>query len=75
MRNMPAERMFAAINAEKPRQPSRAEASGSGGGRFQIWPWVENGSGGAPTVTLRASSPARAQFSAPSGAAPTARSR
>jgi len=27
---MPAERMLAAISLEKPRQPSRAEASGSG---------------------------------------------
>ena len=38
MRSMPAWRMLAANSAEKPRQPSRAPASGSGGGRFQIWP-------------------------------------
>ena len=65
MRSMPAWRMLAASSARKPRQPSRAEASGSGGGRFQIWPCAENGSGGAPTLTpLRQFARARPAFRA-----------
>ena len=50
-------------------------ARGSGGGRPQIWPSGPSGSGGAPTETPCMSDRPAAQASAPSGAAPTARSR
>ena len=60
MRSTPAWRMLAAISVEKPRQPSRAPASGLGGGTFQICPCAENGSGGAPTLSAERKFRARA---------------
>ena len=75
IRNAPAWRMLATsspLNAEK---PSPRMATGSGGGSDQIWPWMEKGSGGAPTETPCISVSWPDHASAPSGAAPTARSR
>ena len=56
MRSTPAWRMLAAISAEKPRKPSRAEPADWAAAHSSSGRCAENGSGGAPTLAPSASS-------------------